>query len=334
MADTPEPICRREFPTAALVAEFPARFSHANKQIVHGISCPPGAVHSGRITFSRWAAVDPPAEVSGGAAGVEPRENYFEYEPVPAGVARVEWHLNFSHSDLFCAYSGSLFAQDEMQVTEHPALGSLREALLKSDLDPLTVEDGVPTPVLVAGVERRCRVAIDPNAALGRPNGLYGNNFARAKPDAVARATEPLVPPTVTNVLAMEAPTGGTGRYTRGEIEYILRTAYTGFLAARVESSRLFELTPEAVVHTGYWGCGAYGGHRVLMALLQILAARLAKLDRLVFHTGDASGSATFRNALAVADRDLGLGNVPLALVAVIDKLDAMAFRWGVSDGN
>ena len=333
MSEIPEPICRREFDTAALVAEFPPRFYHPNKKIVYGISCPPDAVHSGRVTFSRWSALELPTEVPQNATAIEPREDYFGYEPVPAGAARVEWYLNFSHYDLFCAYSGALFAQDEMQVTEHPALGSLREALLRSDLEPLTVKDGTPTPALVAGVERRCRVAINPDASLGRPAGLYGNNFARAKPDAIARATEPLVPPTITNVLAMEAPTGGSGRYARNEIEYILRTAYTGFVAARIESARL-SASPEVVIHTGYWGCGAYGGHRTLMALLQILAARMAKLDRLVFHTGDAAGSATFNNALTVAERDLGLGTSPTPLAVVIDKLDAMAFRWGVGDGN
>ncbi len=333
MPETLEPICRREFDTAALVTEFPPRFSHPNKKVVYGISCPSDAVHSGRITFSRWAAVTPPAEVPRNATIIEPREDYFGYESVPADLGRVEWYLNFSHYDLFCAYSGGLFAQDEMQVTEHPALGSLREALLQSGVEPLTVKDRIPTPVLVTGVERRCRVAINPDAALGRPFGLYGNNFSRAKPDVIARATEALLPPTITNVLAMEAPTGGSGRYTRSAIEYVLRTAHTGFLAARIESGRM-SASPEVVVHTGYWGCGAYGGHRTLMALLQILAARTAQLDRLVFHTGDAAGSATLRNALVVAERDLGLGEAPTPLAAVIDKLDAMAFHWGVGDGN
>ncbi|MDY3560590.1 hypothetical protein R5W23_001835 [Gemmata sp. JC673] len=327
-----EPICRREFDAAALMREFPPRFSHANKQVVYGISCPPGAEHAGRITFSRWAATNPPAVIPADATVVEPRADYFGYEPAPAG--RVEWYLNFSHSDLFCAYGGSLFAQDEMQVTEHPALGALREALLKSDLEPLTVQHQRPTPVLVAGVERRCRVAINPDASQGRPNGLYGNNFGRAKPDVVAKATAALVPPTVTNVLAMEAPTGGVGRYARREIDSILLTAYTGFAAAGAESRQLSAAPPEVVVHTGYWGCGAYGGHRVLMAVLQVLAARLAGLNRLVFHTGDAGGAATFGKALAVLATDLGVGAAPCPLEPVLGRLDALAFQWGVSDGN
>ena len=47
-------------------------------------------------------------------------------------------------------------------------------------------------------------------------------------------------------------------------VEEVFATAYTGFRAARAESGAGFEV----VVHTGHWGTGAYGGDRVLMALL------------------------------------------------------------------
>ena len=50
-----------------------------------------------------------------------------------------------------------------------------------------------------------------------------------------------------------------------------------GFRAAKLESQRRLESNQDAVViHTGFWGCGVYGNDRVLIALLQILAARLA----------------------------------------------------------
>ena len=90
---------------------------------------------------------------------------------------------------LFAAYGSSLFAQDEMQVVKHPALGALREALDAEVIQAVTVETGRPTPVLVAALERRCRVATDRNVAEGRPHGLYGNAFARADASAVRQAT-------------------------------------------------------------------------------------------------------------------------------------------------
>jgi len=126
------------------------------------------------------------------------------------------------------------------------------------------------------GVEWRCRVAINPDASLGRPNGLYGNSFSRASVEAIERATQAIVPPTITNLIAMEAPAFGNGRDTEQDIEFVLSTAFTAFTAARVESRRDRTKLPEVVVHTGFWGCGAYGGNRVLMALLQLLAAQLA----------------------------------------------------------
>ena len=69
------------------------------------------------------------------------------------------------------------------------------------------------------------------------------------------------------------------------------------------------------------------------MALLQILAARLARLDRLVFHTGDASGSLTFHQASQIL-QDLESGNQSRKVSDLIDQIEAMGFQWGVSDGN
>jgi hypothetical protein len=336
MSDVVRTICRRVFDAQTLVDEFPPRFTSPNKQVVYRLACPPGSTHAGRIVFSRWAASTLPTvpEVGHPPTRVEVREDFFGYEPPPAGESAVEWYLNFAHSDLFCAYGGPAFAQDEMQVAEHPALASLREALVRSDLNPLTVENGEPTPALVTGVERRCRVATDRNAGLGRPSGLYGNHFSRATADAVAAATQVLSPPTTSNILAMEAPAGGSGRYTGREIGYILGTALTGFAAARRESGRDRPQPPAVVVHTGFWGCGAYGGDRTLMALLQLLAGRLAGLSRVVFHTGDAAGSRAFAEASRALEQEVGSAPRPGGVSALVARIESMGFRWGVGDGN
>lgn len=42
----------------------------------------------------------------------------------------MEWWVNFADPILFVAYAGRLFAQDEIQVAEHPALGHLKEKLV------------------------------------------------------------------------------------------------------------------------------------------------------------------------------------------------------------
>ncbi|MBW4487858.1 MAG: hypothetical protein KME12_08715 [Trichocoleus desertorum ATA4-8-CV12] len=328
-------IARRTFDAQTLVTEFPPRFYDPNKQLVYDIACPAGAVHQGKIVFSRWRKISLPETLdpTQHQTAYEPRADYFGYEPLPPGSSVVEWYLNFAHYDLFCAYDGPLFAQDEMQVAEHPALGSLREALLASDLQPLTVENGEPTPALIMGVERRCAIATDPNPERDRPYGLYGNNFAMASTTAIEQATTVLNPPTISNILAMEAPAGGYGSYKLKEIEYILSTAFTGFTAARIESSLNVDRTHQVVIHTGFWGCGAYGGNRVLMALLQILAAHLARIDRLVFHTANSSGTEDFTKAVEIMQQ-LIPEESPVKVSDLLQSIEAMKFQWGISDGN
>jgi Poly (ADP-ribose) glycohydrolase (PARG) len=326
-------ICRHTFNAQNLVASHPPKLRNPNKKVVDRIACPPDSIHSGELVFSRWRSIllSQLAPTLTHHPEIEEQKCYFEYAGSNQRDRLIEWYLNFAHFDLFCAYGGPLFAQDEMQVAEHPALASLREALLDANIKPLTVEQGEPTPVLIRCVERRCSIATNPDPALQRPLGLYGNNFAKASTEAIALATTPLQPPTITNIIAMEAPSSGYNFYEYDIIEYILTTAVTGFIAAKIES-QLEIGSPLVAIHTGFWGCGAYGGNRVLMALLQLLAARLAQIDRLVFHTTDVSGSKALATAQTILDRDLAISE--FSIPEILDKIYAMAFKWGVGDGN
>jgi hypothetical protein len=257
---------------------------------------------------------------------------FFDYRSTLEGGDVVEWHLNFADPRLFAAFAGGLFAQDEMQVAEHPGLAAVRQALLAAGVEPRTDGPAGPTPVLVTGVERRVSIETNPDAAGGRPRGLYGNAFAAAEPDAVRRATIPIDPPTVTNIVAIAAIAGGAGRYSRPEIDRTLATAYTGFRAAVLESERLIAGPARVAIHTGYWGCGAFGGNRVLMAMLQILAAHMSGLERLVFHTGTSDGEAPIADALG---RIAALvGGEPTTIEDLLAAIDDQGFRWGVGNGN
>lgn len=277
-----------------------------------------------------------PAMAPTAAPEHEVREDVFGYEAAPAGTPPlIEWYVNFADRSLFIAYGGPLLAQDEMQAAEHPALGSLREGLKASAdprLAPLTRDDDGPTPVLVRGVERRCSIDTAPDLLAGRSRGLYGNNFSQASIDAIRSAVTALRPPTITNLLAMEAPPGGSGRYALREIEDVLTTAYTGFRAAVIEAAQLTD-TPVVAVHTGHWGTGAYGGNKVLMALLQRIAARLAGLDRLVFHSFDAEGTRAWEEARAI-EQKLAPPGAAVETAALARTIEAIGFTWGVSDGN
>jgi hypothetical protein len=332
MPTNPNLIYRQAFNAQKLVADFPPKFQHPYKELVYQQACPSGCTHNGDITFSRWKTFALPQVLPSTKANTifEVREDLFGYEP-SINDSTTEWYLNFAHHHLFVAYASALFAQDEMQVAEHPALGALREALLKLQIKPLTVEEEQPTPILIKGVERRCQIATNPNPTQLRPYGLYGNNFARADRKAIELATTPLNPSTLTNLIAMEAPAGGRGAYTEEQITYILNTVFTGFSAAKLESQSIENKQISTVIHTGFWGCGANGGNRTLMALLQLLAAHMAAIERLVFHTADANGARTVEAAREILESKL------LALPAtqiVIEQIAKMDFQWGASDGN
>jgi Poly (ADP-ribose) glycohydrolase (PARG), Macro domain fold len=331
----PQPIDRMEFDTAQLVAEHPPLWYDRNKQVVYEIACPTGRAHSGRLGYSRWGAMPLPTSVNVPHAAtslIDFRENFYDYAPALPSLDAVEWHVNFADPYLFVAYGSPLLAQDEMQVAEHPALGSLLEALNARGMPALTVEDGRPTPVLVNGVERRCRIAIDVNAAEGRPYGLYGGAFALADPEVVRRATHRIDPPTVSHIISMAAPNGGVGRYRIEEIEYVLVTAFTGFRAAVLESQRVRGPSSPVVIHTGYWGCGVFGGNRILMTILQMLAAEMAGVERLVLHIVDRSAKEVVGQAQQTLLGELsGAGRDVRGLVR---RIEGMGLEWGVGDGN
>lgn len=327
------PFCRMEFNAQELMAAAPPIWRDANKQLVAGISCPPQARHAGTIGFTRWRPrpLNEHLNAAEFRTRIEPRPGFFEYQPVTTPQTTVAWYLNFADPHLFGFYSGRLFAQDEMQVTEHPALGAVRETLAQSDVAPLTVENRLPTPVLVTGVERRCAIATEPNAAANRPSGLYGNRFSVAPEEAVRNATRAIVPPTISNILAIAALPANSGEYTRDQILYILQTAVTGFSAAGIESERLQPSVREIQIHTGHWGCGAFGGNRVLMALLQILAAKLSEVNTLFFCYGDSSGLAPVLEAVQLLDKLLLTSR---SLGGLLSAIVSQRFRWGFSDGN
>lgn len=311
-----------EASSAELVSAYPPVWRDRNKKVVAALSCPLGAVHSGRIRVTRWRANGLPPRFGPHRCAIQARADVFGYEPADDGTTH--WHLNFADARLFVAYGSGLLAQDELQVAEHPALGAVAEAMFELEgYEPLTCEAGEPTPVLVRGVERRCVIDTAPALAHGRVHGLYGNRFRAAEPEVVRSAVTVLEPPTVSNILAIEAPTGCRGAYTAEQVGFVLRTAHAGFVAARRES-------PDPItVHTGFWGCGAYGGNRELMALLQVLAAHLAGVERMVFHTFDDAGMERYQAAEAALG-GLALGGLDQTIAAVVDR----GYSWGVSDGN
>ncbi|KAL9642526.1 hypothetical protein ABK040_011093 [Willaertia magna] len=351
-----------------LLKQYPIKFMNKNKTFLYNLhkeqhlDC--NELYNGNLIYCRYKAFQRPKLYKKkellNKTKLIAQPNIFNYnEKVQEDSEEnntlqktFHWYLNFSHSNLFVAWKGSLFAQDEIQVAEHPILGSLQQYLLsKSNQDtkysPLTVQSGVATPILIKNVDRRVAVNVT-------DFNLYGNKFASANEDLIKQATTVIDPKTnrTSNIFALEAPTGGHGNYDLSTISYIFDTAYSGFRACKLESTNhnnkeeeegLKEEKNVTIIHTGNWGTGAYGGSKELMALLQILAARLAGVDYLFYHAFSKEGVDAVEKAVEVLDKELGLGVIDencseeasiVSVQEILRNVEKKGYKWGFSDGN
>ena len=269
-----------------------------------------------------------------GVTEIKTNSSFFSYDDRPEEQAKKRvWYLNFADRNLFGYYNGSLFAQDEMQVMEHPILGSIRywleeKSMKEPKYHPNTQDAyGSPTPFLFQNIERRVVVATDSNVAKGRPKGSYGNKFAHAPIEVIKSAVTFLQPPTHSNILAISAISPRHGRYTLNQINKLFSTLYTGFMAARIENVKI-----PTEIHTGNWGCGAFGGNPCLIALLQITAANCAGIDTLFYHP--VSNQTQFDEALNIFLDKCKLELEQSGVSKVLGIIEKLGFEWGVSDGN
>lgn len=105
-------------------------------------------------------------------------------------------------------------------------------------------------------------------------------------------------------------------------------TATSGFRAARLASTALGRA--RTLIHTGFWGCGAYGGDREIMSILHLLGASLAGVEELVFYSVDRGGAEVFARARSWVEA-LPPGTT---VAAVVERLEAQGYEWGESNGT
>lgn len=315
-----EPVCleKLEMECGALMSAHPPVLRHPHKQFAFDLCRAAGYQPSGNLNYSRWRPGPLPEVLPVDEGLVQSHDGFYDY----ASSSDSAWHVNFADPRLFVAYGSGLLAQDEIQVLEHPVLGSLRQALIAKRYEATTEDSSGPTPVLVQNAERVC--AIDTRPSEISPKGLYGNRFQAASLEAVRAALKVFAQPTRTNLIAIAAPLG-SGRYSRQQIDRILTTAFTGFRAAKLVSAATVE------IHTGFWGCGAFGGNRTLMVMLQLLAARMAQVPSVVFHLGSVSERPAFDEGRQTVQR---LTKTTTSVDDLLKKIVEMRFPWGTSDGN
>ncbi len=317
----------------SLFKKFPPVLHDDNKLIVFEIAKSSGCPFNGNISYRRWRHSVLPKCIEDHRLEFSAHPDVFQYAE-QKDPKIVEWHLNFADPDLFVAYGSELLAQDEIQVAEHPILGSIREILISQKRYAETLDDdGNPTPITITGAQRRCVINTQPNPKIGCPEGIYGNAFETASKEQVRASTTVISPPTISNILAISAPYGGAGDYTREDMLKVLITAYTGFYCARKESEKLVPENSKTIIHTGFWGCGAFGGNRELMTILQCFAADLAKVD-LEFWAVNESGLIVAVESYEQYQSMIAPIDINNITKVFLDKLADKKYQWGESDGN
>ena len=148
--------------------------------------------------------------------------------------------------------------------------------------------------------------------------------------------------PQIINIIAIEAPKYGQGLYTPEQIKYILQECYTAYAAAISLGTKTSALNNQrnptspikTYIHSGWFGCGAYGGNRIIMIILQILAAKMAGIDRLVLHTVTADFRLEINAAETCLRSIFNTNQTALSMDDLIDKIATENFQWGLSNGT
>ncbi|EAR93859.2 poly (ADP-ribose) glycohydrolase (macronuclear) [Tetrahymena thermophila SB210] len=260
------------------------------------------------------------------------KESIYMYEKPTSALER-HWYVNFADQNLFDFYNTSLFAQDEIQVSEHPLLAHVLEKVqtLKSkypQLAPKTYNGLTPTPILITNCHRLGTV--DTQGAK-----FYGNNFQRMTKQELQKNMKVFDKnKTVSNIICMAAMGYKRGYYTQEQIKFTLETAYKSFYAARYITEQ-YNICHKCVINTGNWGCGAFGNNPECIALIQLIAAQLAGIEILVYHTFNKNGTYSFKDGQDYYQKYvLNMQGKNPKLDDIVNYIYNIKFKWGQSDGN
>jgi hypothetical protein len=240
----------------------------------------------------------------------------------------IHWTANFADKLLFGFCEGSLLAEDELQVLEHPALAHIADALSPDErtLHPLEVALFQNVPRLGA-LDAFTPLGLFPNSPT-----LYGNYFASATQAQILTRLTRFDNPVASNIFAIEAPRIHPilkdQPYQRSDLEKLFFTFYN---AAR--GVKEICAGKKVVLHSGNWGAGAFGNDPKTVHLVQLAAARCAGVDELRMYP------FTQQNAHREAKELLHQIKYQFPQMTVggfLDHLTANAVRYGLryKEGN
>lgn len=310
---------------ADLIKNYPPKYDCQRKAQLYNKALRYHKSQRGIIKVSRWTYnKDRKAPITFEKNPVEISidNNFFRYDD--SYENQKTWWLNYADENLFGYYSSDLFAQDEIQTLEHPLLGSIVEYLDENDLQDLktkTEEKDFVSPYLIENAPYWIKIDTSPILKDGTVGNLYSWNFVDASEEEVNAGISIIQKEIKNNIIAMAAPSRGKGEYTKEQLTRSLETVIVAFGAAKkISNTNKFE---KCIIHTGNWGCGAFGNSKELMYLVQILGASVVGVDKLVFHSVDEEIFNLAKNKFNNCDVN-----------DIIGYLQNQHYQWRESDNN
>lgn len=255
-------------------------------------------------------------------------EGGFNYPSATDDV--VYYTANFAHDYVGnVAYQDAMFAQDEYQTSEHPAMYRLTQITNSEDRE-LRQDFFVSGASVGANAAAPYRVGIVRGAkryAEVDSRGIYGRSFEQASYHQLQQAVKPIAEPSESPIIEMMAPPfiREGNAMTKNEVMAFLGRAYTAGVAAKAESPG-----KEVVICTGKWGCGAFGCMPKASFVAQLCGFFLAG-GKVQVHPYDQAGQAALEEAKALmAQVPQGVTNAD----QLCDWLVEQGFVWGQGNGT
>ncbi|MCB1181766.1 MAG: hypothetical protein KDK55_07110 [Chlamydiia bacterium] len=185
-----------------------------------------------------------------------------------------EGYVNFANgTERGGGYKTNGRVQEEIMFFEFPCLPNLDYLADKANvyLQASRKTNSGPTPYCVLGIKRE--FVID-SAIYSRNSNVRTSEFSRYIQE-IDEDNRPTV-----DMLAMAAfdwkKMRGEKKYTKEIHLFHLETAVQAFTAYRdLKRQEQEDPSLEVTIHSGLWGCGAFGNSRKVMTVIQLLAANL-----------------------------------------------------------
>lgn len=330
-----------------LLDKYPPLYIHPRKLYFYDLACNahklvPGHMIISRFSFNEQAFDGGFPYKSCTTFSTDP--TYYDYKKDVSTEDRFVCYVNFADYNLFGFYDDGKFAQDEIQTTEHPLLGSVvryLEAKEIPSLEPYTAlsENKIPSPYLIENVPYWISVNTSVIMPDGSVHNLYGRNFRTETKEVVNEGVKIVEEEIDDNILAIAAPNEFYNEYySVTDIRYIIQALLSGFSGAVDQAHK--KNCNKIAIHTGNLGCGAFGGNPTLMYLAQFIAGNMSGVDELIFH---APIQERYEEAIQLYDafieKVVNGGNevvrgIVCSMKSIIDFLDSYKFMWGNGNGT